>query len=96
MHINSPECLALFPILKYMGTCIIIVNVKRAKPQTERAGDQMEENMMTDKQAERLDILARLDELDRMALITTDRETLNKIAERKKALREALDKHLST
>ena len=56
----------------------------------------MEENMMTDKQAERLDILARLDELDRMALITTDRETLEKIAERKKALRIALDKHLST
>lgn len=50
---------------------------------------------MTDKQAERVDILARLDELDRMALITTDRETLNKIAERKKALRAALDKPLN-
>lgn len=50
---------------------------------------------MTDKQAERADILARLDELDRLEAITTDRETLNKIAERKKALREALDKPLN-
>lgn len=92
MHINPMKSLAQFPILFYMGTCNIIKTYQRG---TERAGDQMEENMMTDKQAERLDILARLDELDRMALITTDRETLEKIAERKKALRIALDKHLS-
>lgn len=51
--------------------------------------------MMTDKQAERADILARLDELDRLALITTDRATLEYIAERKKALRAALDKPLN-
>lgn len=46
---------------------------------------------MTDKQAARADILARLDELDRLATDTTDRETLEKIAERKKALRAALE-----
>ena len=52
--------------------------------------------MMTDKQAERADNLARIDELDRMEANTTDRVTLEYIAERKKALRIALDKHLST
>lgn len=51
---------------------------------------------MTDKQADKTEILARLDELDRMATHTTDRATLEYIAERKKALRIALDKHLST
>jgi hypothetical protein len=61
----------------------------------ERAGDQMEGCNMTDKQAERADILARLDELDRLATITTDRATLEYIAERKKALREALEKPLN-
>lgn len=45
---------------------------------------------MTDKQAERAEILARLDELDRLADCTIDSDTLERIAERKKALRAAL------
>lgn len=49
------------------------------------------EHYMTDKQAKRADLLARIDELDRMSEITTDRETLERIAERKKALRTALE-----
>ena len=49
------------------------------------------EYYMTDKQAKRADLLARLDELDRVTEITTDRETLERIAERKKALRTALE-----
>lgn len=57
---------------------------------TERAGDRMEEEM-TDKQADKVEILARLDELDRMTNRTTDRELLEYIAERKKALRTALE-----
>lgn len=51
---------------------------------------------MTNEQSTRTEILARLDELDRLQDITTDRETLERIAERKKALRIALDKLLST
>lgn len=51
--------------------------------------------MMTDKQANKAEILARLDELDRMVTNTTDRATLEIIAERKKALRQALDKLLN-
>lgn len=47
---------------------------------------------MTDAQAERADLLARLDELDRLAEQTTARDTLRCIADRKKALRAALDK----
>ena len=50
---------------------------------------------MTDKQAERLETLARLDELDRMESCTTDRETLARITERKKALRTTLEKPLN-
>lgn len=46
---------------------------------------------MTDKQADKVEILARLDELDRMTNRTTDRELLEYIAERKKALRTALE-----
>lgn len=51
---------------------------------------------MTDKQAERLEYLGRLDELERLKALTTDHETQEAIEERKKALRIALDKHLST
>lgn len=50
---------------------------------------------MTDKQADKVEILARLDELDRMATNTTDCATLEYIAERKKALRIALEKPLN-
>lgn len=50
---------------------------------------------MTDKQSERLENLARLDELERLKDLTTDRETLERIAEREKALRAALDKPLN-
>ena len=49
------------------------------------------DEQMTDKQAKRSDILARLDELDRMEEITTDSDTLKWIAERKEVLRTALD-----
>lgn len=45
---------------------------------------------MTDKLVDKLEILARLEELDRVTNYTTDREVLEYIAERKKALREAL------
>lgn len=55
-----------------------------------------EEEIMTNEQSQRMEILARLDELDRLASTTNDRETLEKIAERKKALRAALEKPLST
>ena len=51
---------------------------------------------MTDKQAKRLETLARLDELDRLKTLTTDHKMQEVIEERKKALREALDKPLST
>lgn len=47
---------------------------------------------MTNQQALRADLLARLDELDRMTEYTTDRDTLASIAERKKVIRETLDK----
>lgn len=58
--------------------------------------DEVQEVLhMTDMQAKRADLLARLDELDRMTAITTDRATLEKIAERKKAIRTALDKLLN-
>lgn len=50
---------------------------------------------MTDRQAARLETLTRLDELDRLKTLTTDRKTLEVIEERKKALREALDKPLN-
>lgn len=61
-----------------------------------KAGDSMDDRQeavpMTDAQAERADLLARLDELDRLAEQTTARDTLRCIADRKKALRAALDK----
>lgn len=38
----------------------------------------------------RLEMLARIDEIDRMMDYTTDEELLKKMAERKKALRTAL------
>lgn len=50
-----------------------------------------EVDRMTNEQAKRADYLARLDELSRLEEITTDRETLERIAQRKKAIREALD-----
>lgn len=46
---------------------------------------------MTNEQAKRADLQARLDELDRVQEITTDSETLKWIAERKKVIRQALD-----
>ena len=46
---------------------------------------------MTNEQAKRADYLARLDELSRLEESTTDHETLKLIAQRKKAIREALD-----
>ena len=58
---------------------------------TERQEKMRKDEQMTDKQAKRSDILARLDELDRMEEITTDSDTLKWIAERKEVLRTALD-----
>ena len=51
----------------------------------------MKDDVMTNEQAERVDILARLDELSRMEECTTDPVILEKIAERKKVLRTALE-----
>lgn len=51
----------------------------------------MRKETMTNEQAKRADILARLDELNRMEEVTTDTKMLEVIAERKKALRVALD-----
>ena len=51
----------------------------------------MRKDGMTNEQAKRADILARIDELDRMQEATDDEKTKEMIAERKKALREALD-----
>lgn len=56
----------------------------------------MIENEMTDQQTERLEYLARLDELDRLKDLTTAPEIQEAIEARKKALRIALDKPLST
>lgn len=50
---------------------------------------------MTDKQSDKTETLARIDELDRLEAITTDPATLEYITERKKALRTALDKLLN-
>jgi len=52
---------------------------------------EYEDSHMTDKQAKTLDILARLDELNQLEELTNDSETLKRIAERKKALRIALE-----
>ena len=49
------------------------------------------ENGMTDKQSERADIYARIDELDQTEKHTTDNETLKYIEARKKELREKLE-----
>lgn len=57
-----------------------------------RTTDKVEETNMTDTQAKRTDLLARIDELDRLQDLTTDRETLERIAERKKEIRQALDR----
>lgn len=57
-----------------------------------RTTDKVEETSMTDTQAKRTDLLARIDELDRLQDLTTDRETLERIAERKKEIRKALDR----
>lgn len=51
---------------------------------------------MTDKQSDKAEIAARIDELDRMEEITTDPVMRHYITERKKVLRTALDKLLST
>lgn len=51
---------------------------------------------MTDKQSDKAEIAARIDELDRMEEITTDPVMRQYITERKKVLRTALDKLLST
>ena len=51
---------------------------------------------MTDAQAKRAEITARLDELARLKDSATDQNTLNLIREREKVLRTALDKLLST
>ena len=74
----------------------------KQKPGDRKAGDtmnqttdKMEETIMTDTQARRADLYARLDELNRLKDLTTDRELLNLIAEREKALRAALDSTLN-
>ena len=51
----------------------------------------MRKDPMTNVQAKRLEILARLDELSRLEETTDTSETLILIAERKKALRTALE-----
>lgn len=50
---------------------------------------------MSNEQSQRLELLARLDELDRLQDRTTDSELLKMIAERKKALRTALESILN-
>jgi len=57
----------------------------------ERQEKVMRKDQMTNVQAKRLEILARLDELSRLEEITDNSETLKLIAERKKALRTALE-----
>ena len=51
----------------------------------------MRKDQMTNEQAKRMDILARLDEINRLEELTEDTETLKWIKERKKALRAALE-----
>ena len=51
---------------------------------------------MTDKQSNKADIQARLDELNRLEAVITDPKILKVIAERKQVLRTALDSILST
>lgn len=57
--------------------------------------DQTEAIAMNDLQAKRSDLYARLDELNRLKDCTTDRETLQIIAEREKAIRAAIDRTLT-
>ncbi len=45
---------------------------------------------MTDKQADKIDVLSRIDELDQLVNHTTDPELLKYIEQRKKELRETL------
>lgn len=45
---------------------------------------------MTDKQADKIDILSRIDELDQLMTRTTDHELLKYIEQRKKELRDTL------
>lgn len=53
------------------------------------------EAIMTDTQAKRADLYARLDELNRLKDRTTDSELLKLIEEREKALRATLDSTLN-
>ncbi len=50
---------------------------------------------MSNEQSQRLELLASLDELDRLQDRTTDSELLKMIAERKKALRTTLQSTLN-
>lgn len=50
---------------------------------------------MTNEQSKRMEILARLDELDQLQETMTDSATLEAIKARKKALREALERILN-
>lgn len=50
---------------------------------------------MTNEQSQRLELLARLDELNMMKTCTTDTKTLEYFAKREKALREALHRTLN-
>lgn len=50
---------------------------------------------MTNEQSKRMEILARLDELDQLQETTTDSATLETIKARKKALRTALESILN-
>ncbi len=56
---------------------------------TERQEEEMVEEM-TDKQADKIDVLSRIDELDQLVNHTTDHELLKYIEQRKKELRETL------
>lgn len=46
---------------------------------------------MTDKQSKRLEILARIDELDRLKASTTDPNTIKELEKRKAELRAELE-----
>ncbi len=59
------------------------------KTLTERQEEEMIEEM-TDKQADKIDVLSRIDELDQLVNHTTDPELLKYIEQRKKELRETL------
>lgn len=91
-------------VLTTSTNCAIIKVSKgeRKTPETEqqerqvkRPVKQTEDFPMTDKQADKTEVLARIDELDRLEEVTTDPATLIYITARKKALRIALDKLLN-